>query len=108
MSFTLKNSKLYKDNLDKNERKALKEFWTDTWIVILLVMKATATIILDYEDYVVQCMKYINHESHKLLDKNPTTRIKDKILKTKTTGGITASILHIIYNQVTHLPLDIY
>lgn len=71
-------------------------------------MKGKATIILDYEDYVVKCTKYKNHGSHKLLDKNPTTRIKDEILKTKTTRGITASILHIIYNQVTHLPLDIY
>ena len=47
VSLTLQNSKPPKNNLSKDERKALKELQSDTSIVILLADK----VILKREDY---------------------------------------------------------
>ena len=46
VSLTLQNSKPPKDNLSKDERKALKELRSDTSIVILPADKGRSTAIL--------------------------------------------------------------
>ena len=46
VSLTLQNSKPPKDNLSKDERKALKELQSDTSIVILPAGKGRSTVIL--------------------------------------------------------------
>ena len=51
VSLTLQNSKPPKDNLSKDERKALKELQSDTSIVILPADKGRSTVILNREDY---------------------------------------------------------
>ena len=48
---TLQNSKPPKDNLSKNECKALKKLQSDTSIVILPADKGRSTVILNSEDY---------------------------------------------------------
>ena len=48
---TLQNSKPPKDNLSKDERKALKELQSDTSIVILPADKGRSIVILNHEDY---------------------------------------------------------
>ena len=50
VSLTLKNSKPPKDNLSKDERKALKELQSDTSIVILPADKGRSTVILNREE----------------------------------------------------------
>ena len=52
---TLQNSKHAKDNLSKDERKALKELQSDTSIVILPADKGRSTVILNHEDYLGKC-----------------------------------------------------
>ena len=47
VSRTLQNSKPSKDNLSKDERKALKELQSDTSILILPADKGRSTIILN-------------------------------------------------------------
>ena len=42
----LQNSKPPKDNLSKDERKALKEFQSDTSVVILLADEGRSTVSL--------------------------------------------------------------
>ena len=55
VSLTLQNSKPPKDNLFKDERKALKELQSDTSIVILPADKGRSTVILNHEDYLEKC-----------------------------------------------------
>ena len=80
-SLTLLNSKPPKDNLSKDERKALKELQSDTSIVILPADKGRSTVILNREDYLEKCMDHINNGPYQLLKKDPTTKIKAKTLK---------------------------
>ena len=81
VSLTLQNSKPPKDNLSKDERKALKEFQSDTSIIILPADKGRSIVILNCEDYLEKCMDHINNGPYQLLKKDPTTKIKTKILK---------------------------
>ena len=50
-----------KDNLSKDECKALKELQSNTSIVILPADKGRSTIILKHEDYLEKCMDHINN-----------------------------------------------
>ena len=61
ISLTLQNSKPLKDNLPKNERKALKELQSDTSIVILTAEKGRSTVILNRENCLKKCMDLINN-----------------------------------------------
>ena len=81
VSLTLQNSKPSKDNLSKNEHKALKELQSDTSIVIFQADKGRSTVILNCEDYLEQCVDHINNDPYQLLKKDPTTKIKSKTLK---------------------------
>ena len=81
VSLTLLNSTPPKDNLSKDERKALKELQSDTSIVILPADKDRSTVILNREDYLEKCMDHINNGPYQLLKKDPTTNIKAKTLK---------------------------
>ena len=54
---------------------------SDTSIVILPADKVRSTVILNREDYVEKCMDHINNGTYPLLKKDPTTKIKTRILK---------------------------
>ena len=73
VSLTLQNSKPPKDNLSKDERKALKELQSDTSIVIVSPDKGRSTVILNREEYLEKCMDHINNGPYQLLKKDPTT-----------------------------------
>ena len=81
VSLTLQNSKPPKNNLSRDERKALKELQSDTTIAILPADKGRSTVILNREDYLEKCMDHINNGPYQLLKKYLTTRIKTKSLK---------------------------
>ena len=81
VNFRLQNPKPPKDNLSKDERKALKELQSDTSIVILAADKGRSTVILNHEDYLEKCMDHMNNGPYQLLKKDPTTKIKTKTLK---------------------------
>ena len=81
ISLTLQNSKPPKDNLSKDERKALKKLQSDTSIVILPADKGRSTVILNREDYLEKCMDHINNGPYQLLKKDPTIKVKTKTLK---------------------------
>ena len=84
VSLTLQTSKPPKDNLSKDERRALKELQSDTSIVILPADKGRSTVILNREDYLEKCTDHINNGPYQLLKKDPTTKIKTKTLKQLT------------------------
>ena len=92
ISLTLQNFKLPKNNLSKDEYKALKELQSDTSIVILPADKGRSTVILNREDYLEKCKDHINNGPYQLLKKDPTTKIKANTLKQlkvlKTTSSL--------------------
>ena len=81
VSLTLQKSKPPKENLSKDESKALKELHSDTSFVILPADKGRYTVILDHEDYLKICMDHISNDPYQLLKKDPTAKIKTKTLK---------------------------
>ena len=81
VSLTLQNSKPPKENLSKDERKALKELQSDTLIVILPAGKGGSTVIFNHKDYLEKFMDHKNNGPYQLLKKDPTTKIKAKTLK---------------------------
>ena len=81
VSLTLQNSKSLKDNLSKDERKALEELQSDTSIIIFPADKGRSTVIHSREGCLEKYMDYINNGPYQLLRKDPTTRIKTKALK---------------------------
>ena len=91
VSLTLLNSKPPKDNLSKDERKALKELQSDTSIGILPADKGRSTVILNREDYLEKCMDHINNGPYQLLRKDPTTKMKAKTLTDGVAMGSPAS-----------------
>ena len=78
---TLQNSKPPKDNLSKNECKALKELQSDTSAVYLPADKGRSTVIVNRRDYLEKCIDHINNGPYQLLNKDTTTKIKAKTLK---------------------------
>ena len=81
VSLIRQNSKPPKDNLSKDERKALKKLQSDASIVILPTDKGRSTVILNCKDYFEKCMDHVNNGPYQLLKKDPTTKIKTKTLK---------------------------
>ena len=59
----------------------MKELQFDTSIVILPADKGRSTVILNREDYLEKCMDHTNNGPYQLLKKDPTSKIKAKILK---------------------------
>ena len=78
VSLTLQNSKPPKDNLSKDERKALKELQSDTSIVILPADKGRSTVTFNREGYLGKCMDDINNGPYQLLKKDPLAKLKPK------------------------------
>ena len=59
----------------------MKEFQSDTSIVILPADKGRSTVTLNREDYLEKCMDHINNDPYQLLKKDRATKIKTKTLK---------------------------
>ena len=57
-NLTRQSSKPPKDNLSKDEHKALKELQSDTSIVIVTADKGRSTVIFNREDYSEKCMDH--------------------------------------------------
>ena len=78
VSLTLQNFKPPKDNLSKDECKALKELQSDTSIVILPADKVRSTVTLNHEDCLEKCMDHINNGPYQLLKKILLPKLKPK------------------------------
>ena len=59
----------------------MKELQFDTSIVILPADKGRSSVTFNREDYLEKCMYHINNGTYTLLKKDPTTKIKTRILK---------------------------
>ena len=72
ISYALQNSKPPKDNLSKDECKALGELKSDTSVVILPPDKCRS----NHDKYLEKCMDHINNGPYQLLKKGPINKIK--------------------------------
>ena len=73
INLTLQNSKTLKDNLSKDECKALKEIQSGTSIVTLPADKVRSTLILNREVY---HMDHIKNGPYQLLKKDAPSKSK--------------------------------
>ena len=80
ISLTLQNSKTPKDNLSKDDGKALKELQSHASIVILPAGKGRSTVITNGENHIEKCMHHINNGPYQLLKKDPTTKTKSSLI----------------------------
>ena len=78
VSLRLQNSKISKNNLSRDERKALKELQSSSWIVILPNNKGMSTVILNHENNWGKYMVHINNGSYQLLKKILLPKLKPK------------------------------
>jgi hypothetical protein len=70
-----------KNNLTKNERKALRLLKNNTQLTILPADKGNATVILNSTDYKKKITNLLGDSAHKKLDKDSTEFIERKIMK---------------------------
>ena len=76
ISLGLKSSKFPKDNLSKDEYKALKELQSDTYIVILIANKGRSTVILRRGDYLEIFMDHVSKDTCQILKNDPLPKSK--------------------------------
>ena len=81
ISHTFQTSKPSRDNPYKNERNVLQQLQSDTSNVILIADKSRYTFILNREDYLEKFMGHIDNGRYQLPKKDPTSKIKAKLLK---------------------------
>jgi hypothetical protein len=78
----LKNTKLSKPNISKEEREALHCLKEDNTITILPADKGRCTVILNKNDYVTKIQDLLNDQrTYEKLKRDPTSKFKDNIIK---------------------------
>ena len=80
-----------KQNLTKEEHKALEEFKKDKTRMILTADKGVSIVVLDREEYTKKADKLLSQSSYKTISTDPTNRYKIKLIllkKIKTEGGM--------------------
>ena len=69
-----------KPNLTKQEMKGLLQLRKDKNRLILAADKGVAMVVMDKEDYINKAKKLLGQQAYKRLDKDPTNRIKAKLI----------------------------
>ena len=89
----LRYAKLPKDNLTKEQRKALKELKDLENEVILAVDKCNATVVMRREDYSTKMKGMLEISTYRQLEKDPTatqeSRLSRKLRELEKSGEIT-------------------
>ena len=92
----LKNTHPPKQNITKEEQKAIAQLRRDDTRIVLTANKGVALVVMNKEDYEKKAEGLLNQTTYKNITNDPTTRYKNKlinILKTiKTQGGISEAL----------------
>ena len=89
----LRSSHPPKPNLTKAQNTALRELKRDRDHIVLTADKGVAMIVMDKQDYINKANQLLNQNTYKVISKDPTTTIKNKlinilkVIKTKTGLG---------------------
>ena len=88
-------------NINRDEKKALKELREDNTRVIQSADKGVAMVVMDKEDYIRKAKDMLSQLKYKTILADPTTRQKNKLinlLKTiKAEGGISEKTYRKLY-----------
>ena len=94
----LRRAKPPKDNLSKEQRKALKELRSLENEVILPADKGKATVMMNREDYDTKMRGMLSTATYKQLKKDPTAtqegRLSRKLKELEKKGGIPGGLYH--------------
>ena len=89
----LRSSHTPKPNLTKAQNIALRELKRDRDRIVLTADKGVAMVVMDKQDYINKANQLLNQNTYKVISKDPTTTIKNKlinilkVIKTKTGLG---------------------
>ena len=104
----LRSSHPPKPNLTKAQNTALRELKRDRDHIVLTADKGVAMVVTDRQDYINKANLLLNQNTYKVISKDPTNTIKNKlinILKTiKTKSGLGTNIYKSMYLQVVSHP----
>ena len=89
----LRSSHTPQTNLTKAQNIALRELKRDKDRIVLTADKGVAMVVMDKQDYINKANQLLNQNTYKVISKDPTTTIKNKlinilkVIKTKTGLG---------------------
>ena len=97
----LRSSYPLKPNLTKAQNTALRELKSDRDCIVLTADKGVAMVVMDRQDYINKANLLLNQNTYKVISKDPSNTIKNKlinILKTiKTKSGLGTNIYKSMY-----------
>ena len=81
-----------KPNIHKEEYQALKQLKKDNTRMVLIADKGVSMVVMDREEYIQKSEELLNQPNYKILQTDPTTKFKHKLISIlqsiKSEGGI--------------------
>ena len=97
----LKKAQPPRQNITKEEQKAITELRKDNTRIILTADKGISLVVMNKEDYVKKAEELLNEPTYRTISSDPTTKYKNKLinlLKTiKTEGGMDEALYRRLY-----------
>ena len=88
----LKKCQPPRNNITKEEQRALNELRKDTSRVILTADKGTCLVVMDRDEYIKKAEELLKEDTYKIMAEDPTNKQKNKLIqllkKIKAEGGI--------------------
>ena len=69
-----------KPNLTKAQNTALRELKRDRDRIVLTADKGVAMVVMDRQDYINKANQLLNQNTYKVISKDPTNTIKNKLI----------------------------
>ena len=76
----LKQARVLKPNLSKEEITGLKQHSKDTSRVILTVDKGVVLVVMDKEDYINKAQQLLEQPAYRTIPRDPTNKIKAQLI----------------------------
>ena len=76
----LKKVKIPRQNITKEEWKAIGELKRDNSRLILTADKGVALLVMDKEDYVQKAKELLDQPTYRSISNDPTTKYKNKLV----------------------------
>ena len=101
MKTILKKAQPPRQNITKEEQKAIGELKRDNTRIILTADKGVALVVMDKEDYVQKAEELLNKNTYRTISSGPTTKYKNKLINLlksiKTEGGMNENLYRRLY-----------
>ena len=96
----IRRAKLPKDNLSKDQRKALKDLERLDDVVILPADKGNATVLMMKDDYDSKLMGMLGSDTYSILNKDPTKTQEAKLTRELKRLERTGEVPNELYNKI--------